>query len=604
MLFRPQYRMSVGRVWLAAALSIGVLLMLQGESRAQDEVPAPVPDVAAPLSAVSAAFQAVVDSASVSDWQAADAAFNGALDAMDLYGPQVVDALGDPARGTFLRVDELIVPLVAALDAEDVPRVRTAVALIRHELEVLLPTGSGIAPATAETQTVLGWQDTLRLISALAEQQAWRDMRNAAMSLTDSIQREGARIVATAGPESLRSVDTARVFALRLIAAAQNQAPSSARASAAQLNQAIDELLLALGALPAQAPVSPKDVRMRFRAHHTAGDPGDVVDVGVVAEDVPRIGLGSFDLEMGWSPDALRLVDTSWTMAPGSAHRDDAAGQVRLSLPPAPTGPSGDVDLLRLRFEVLPDPPRAADYLPAEETDGLMRTVSDARRLVREGDIPNAALTLERAYLSFVSGADQAGSLYDRLSRYDLAAPVAASLMLALDVTSRPLVDTSQPAEADVILLALSELEVRATGTWEAYLQALGGSDGVPISMDVMAVTDTTGAPLDTLDPAPGLVLRSEALAPSASATPPAVDRPVTSAEAAAVIETPALDASLGDEANAGAGTDDSSDDQQFPLALVVAMLVAVGAGLVVLVMSGGDGNEDLGADGNGEPTR
>lgn len=603
MLFRPHSRMSVGRVWFVAALSLSVLLMVRGESLAQDEVPAPVPDVAAPLAAVSAAFQAIVDSASTGDWQAADAAFNGALDAMDLYGPQVVDALGDPARGAFARVDGLIVPLVAALDAEDVPRARTTVALIRHELEVLLPTGSGIAPATAETQTVLAWQDTLRQIAALAEQQAWRDMRNASMSLTDSIQREGARIVAAAGPESLRSVDTARVFALRLIAAAQNQAPSSARASGAQLSQAIDELLMALGALPAQVPVSPEDVRMRFRVHHTAGDPGDVVDVGVVAEAVPRIGLGSFDLELGWSPEALRLVDTSWTMSPGSARRDDAAGQVRLTLPPAPTGPSGDVELLRLRFEVLPQPPRAADYLPADETDGLMRTVSDARRLVREGDVPNAAIELERAYLSYVNGADQAGSLYDRLSRYDLAAPLAASVMLALDVTSRPLVDTSQPAEADVILLSLSELEGRATGTWEAYLQSLGGSDGVPISTEVLAVSDTTGAPLDTLDPVPGLVLRSEALVPSASATLPAVESPVTSADGAAVIVTPALDASLGAGSNADVGTEDSNSDRQFPVALVVAMLVAVGAGLVVLVVSGGDGNEDVEADGTGDPT-
>jgi hypothetical protein len=602
------------RLTIAVGVALCLLLSSMDAARSQD-VEAPAPDVSAPVEAIETAFQAVVTAASTGDWQAADAAFNGALDAMDVHVPAIVDALGEPAVSVFSRLDQLIGPLVAALDGEDLPRVRATVALIRQELNALSPAASGPSPSTAETQAVLRWQDAVRQVVALGEQGAWRDMRNVAMALTDTVNREGADVVAATGPDAQVSVDTARVFAMRLIAAAQNQSPAAARAAADTVNGALEEILVALGALPPQAVSTDEQVRMRFRAHHVTGDPGDVVAVPFGVEAVPRIGLGSFDLELGWSPKALRLVDSSWTTSPGTSFRDDAAGKVRLSLPPAPTGPSGDVDLLQLRFEVLADRPLAEDYLPAGETAAVERAVAEARRLVREGDVPNAATELEQAYLSFVGGEGQAGSLHDRLARYGLADPLAASLLLALDVASRP-------AEADVILLALSELDSRASGTWEAYLQSMGGDRGVPISVDVLAVTDTTGDALETLDPEPGLVLRAEALLPAPTATrdvSPVAEgtfRPSAAAgDATAANRTGTPDRRLVETSTSDGGGDavamvtgvavdpdgsdggptmaDSDDAAQgggtFPVAFVVAMLVAVGAGLIVVVMGGDD---------------
>jgi hypothetical protein len=579
------------RVAVIAILAVPLALIHSSPIVAQPNAPGsestPANDsVQARVEAVAGAFGAIVESADIAVWQDADVAYNSALDALDLHRPFLEEALGDPARAAFRRIDELVLTLVDALDAEDLARLRVAATLIEQELVTLVPGGPPDEPGAEAAQVIIQWRSARDTILALAEVGGWRDMRNAAMDLTDDIVRRGPVIVEAAGHDSQAEVDLARVFAMRLRAAALDQSLVDGRTAAGVFSDALDALAQRVGLAPTPRPPAGESSRLRFRAYEVrASDSGDVVTMPIVAEDIPQIGLGAMDLAARWSPNALRLIDVTWEVAEGSVARDDTAGSVVLTLPAAPTGPSGNAVIGQLVFEVLDGSVAGEDYLPAVGVESIEAAIRDARKLVRQGDTPRASAVLADAYVAFRRGADTPGGLHALLDAHGLAAPLAASLLAALDAASRP-------AETDVILLALAALRRNADAAWAGYLGALSQPGGVPVVLDALSAHDTTGAPLPVAEVLPGQVLLPEmsTRAPAGKPTPGRPTVPPQLVETAAVAEPtgPAIaaPADAGGDARAGEGPSAAaSAGPGFPLPLVIALAIAavLGAAAVLL---------------------
>jgi hypothetical protein len=583
----------------AVVLTAALLVVLAVPAWAQDAAPpppTPVPDVRGPATTIGDAFERVAVQGGQGAWQAADEMFNEALAAMDLHRSVVEAVLGDPARTAFGRIDILTGDLVAALDAEDAPRVRAMVSLIRAELAGIVPeVGGGDTSGARWVETVLGWRTVGSQVLALGAIGSWRDMRNAAGDLTAEIADRGPSVAEAGGPGAQAHVDVARVFSMRLRAAALDQSLADAQAAGDLFDRATAALLATLGAgtRPTATPVA--DVRMRFRAFRVEAQVGQRIVMPVVADDIPQIALGGFDLLARWSPKALRLVDVTWDVAPGTVQRDDVAGTVALTLPQAPTGPSGSAILARLQFDVRGGTFDPRDYLPRAEIEALETAVRDARTLVRQGDIPKAGRILAGAYTSLDRGRDDVTSLYGVLAKAGLAEALARALLTAVDATS-------QPVETDAILVTLAGLDARMAATWSTYLVDLAGEDAIPVSLVVRSAADTTGAPLPSLDPIAGQVVLPAGVAGAGPVHP-------TVPVIAGGVPTPApVDGSEGLTGTTptaplpdhGGTSRSPSRLAGVPLPLLLVLLAAAVLGVVAMLL-GDRGGEDAAPPGDAE---
>lgn len=436
-------------------------------------------------------------------------------------------------------------------------------------------------------------------------------MRNAAMALTDDIAEHGPEFVASSGPDAQFDLDMSRVFAMRLRAAALDQSLTDARTAAGVFSDVLDVLDQRTGIAPTPRPSSEESSRLRFRAYEVQADgPGAVVTMPIVAEDIPQIGLGALELAARWSPAALRLVDVTWEVAEGSVARDDASGRVVLTLPTAPRGPSGDAVIAQLVFEVLDAGVAGEDYLPAGEVKLIESARLEAETLARQGDTPRAAAALAGPFVSLMRGADAPGSLYESLDEHGLAAPLAASMLAALDATSRP-------AETDVIAIALSELGRTAQATWSGYLGALSKPGGVPVVLEARSAHDTTGARIPVSEALPGQVLLPEMPTQDADGTsnqgptvPPQLVEAAATGESAgpAIVtqespgdyELPSIEAGADapfDEAGTGDTAEatgaDAPSGPAFPLPLVVALGLAIVLGVAAVLLSDRGGSDE-----------
>jgi hypothetical protein len=451
------------------------------------------------VQAVAGALSAIGDRAAAGQWPQADDAYNAALDVMDIHQPALEAELGDPARTVFARIAGLLEDLDVALRAEDPARTRAVIGYMQAELNRLAPGLADGAVARAPTDTVLAWRQAGDGIQRLLAAGQFRDMRNASMDLVAAIERGGPAVANVSGPEGARWVNHARIQAMRLRDAALDSSASDGAAAGRLYGEAIAGLLITLGVLPAPTPTRPSDSLVRLHSLSLDSRVGDSVVLPVVLEGLPQVGLGSYRLRARWSPQALKLTNVAWGAAEGNVVRDDAAGVVELSLPPAPTGPRDSAILASLAFDVAASQPDASDYVPAVELAALEDAASAAATAVRLGDVPEAARRLARAYAGFVAGREQAGSLYRVLDGVGQAQPLADGWLSAVDLAS-------QPAPTDVLAAAIADLPAKLDAALAERLKQLAPEGGIPLAFEVLSVTDTTGRTVPVPRVEPGLV--------------------------------------------------------------------------------------------------
>jgi len=468
------------------------------------------------LQAISNAFGAVADRAAEGSWQRADAAYNEAVGALDEGRPLLEAALGPAAGEALGRAEARLGDLDLALVAEDAAEVRAVVSVIQAALAGLAPGIAVTAVPEEASRIVIAWRDALGPIAARGEAGQWIEMRNAAIALQEAIAAQSPQVARAAGPGGEPALRQARVFASRLFAASLDQSRSDAAVAAELYREAMDRLLVALGALPPPSPSPAPNTRTRFRAFQAEGRVGDAIIVPIIAEAIPPLGLGSYEIRLQWSPAALRWVEVTWGAGVGTVRRDDALGYADLTLPQAPSGPSGNPVLAQVRFQITGSTVDGRAYLPHDELAAIEQAARGGLDNVRRGNTPRAAADLARAYTQFARGRDRPGSLYLALARHGLAEPLADGLLGVLDLTS-------EPAETDEIVLALSDLGTRLEATLAAYLDQITLDVDIPITLEVLGATDTLGTPLRLLDPVPGgVVLPAQAL--DATAAPIADD--------------------------------------------------------------------------------
>lgn len=454
------------------------------------------------VEAVAVALAAIGDRAAAGQWPQADDAFNVALDVMDAQRPALESELGDPARAAFARVEALLVDLDAALRAEDAARSRAVVGYMQAELDRLAPgTAAGVVPRAA-TDTVLAWRQAGDSIQQLLAAGQFRDMRNAAMDLVAAIERGGPAVARVSGAEGERWVSQARIHAMRLRAAALDSSSEDGASAGRLYGEAIAGLLTALGVLPAPTPTPPTASQARLHSLSLDGRVGDSVVLPVVLEGLPQVGLGSYRLRARWSPAALKLTNVAWGVAEGNVLRDDKAGVVELSLPPAPTGPRDTAILASLAFDVAAAEPEPGAYVPAAELAALIEAQAAAGTALRLGDVPEAARRLARAHAGLVAGRGQPGSLYQTLADAGQAQALADRWLTAVDLAS-------QPAPTDVLAAAVADLPSQLDAALAARLAQLAPEGGIPLAFEVLAVADTTGRDLPVTRVEPGLVRTS-----------------------------------------------------------------------------------------------
>lgn len=536
---------------------------------AQEDAPGPVP--ADRVRAVADALGALADHAELGAWQAADEAFNDTLDAIEAHRGPLEAELGDAARASFAEIAARLPDLDEALAAEDAPVIRALVDGLVQQLVTLSPAAGERTPVP-ELQAagaILAWRDALSLIVRLSGEAAWRDMRNAAIDLLDDIARRGPAIARDGGPAVAVELDRLRVFALRLRAAALDQSPEEGARAAALFESGLDRLLAAQGIVPAPTRPAAAIRGARFRAFEVVVPEGGRVQVPIVAEELPEVGLGGFRLRASWDPGALALVDAALEDGGGEVVRDDAAGMVELALAQAPIGPSASTVVATLTFDALASRADPGSYLPVVEVADLRATVREARAEVRLGDVPRAAAALSREYARYVGGADRPGSLHAVLAGRGVAPePLEAALLRALDVASRP-------GETDEIVEALDGVVAALDGAVAASFAALGGgvSDGVPVALEALAATDTTGAPLALAPTVAGRVLVGSDLPPTLPPpTESATDAAAAVSEAATAPPPPTV---------AIAPAPVGGSPPPLPRALVAALVIATAIGLV-----------------------
>lgn len=528
---------------------------------------------------LSAAFQAVADRAAAGQWQQSDAAFNAALDELDLQRPAVESEVGDLARQVFDRLHVLLVDLDGALSTEDAVATAAVVGYIQAELARLAPDAGLAGPPKAPTETVLAWRQAAEAIVALLRAGQLRDMRNAAMDLVADIESRGPAVARAAGPGGQPSVNLARIFAMRLRGAALDGVQEDGLAASRHFENATNELLIGLGVLPAPSPTGPVAVRLELHSLDVEGAPGATVVLPLVAEEIPQVGLGSYHVRARWSPEVLRLINVEWDVGEGNLLRDDVLGVAELTLPAAPTGPSGTAILARLHYELAPGEVEARSYLPAAEWAVLEEAVAEADEAVRLGDMPRAARVLARAYVAFQDGRGKPGSLHSVLDLAGLAQQLGEKLLVAVDLTS-------QPAAADILAAAIAETKRALASTRDGYLASIAPEGGVPVTFEVLEMKDTAGRSLGVLRSDPALVRVTGFQSPAAAAPADLPDVPTPSGG------PPGQDASAEESESTAVG--DLGRRSPLVMLFVLGLAALAGVGAVAWSQRQDDSRPDL----------
>jgi len=469
--------------------------------------------VEADVEAIAGAFALLGRRVDAGDWQGADSAFNAALDALDEHRGRLEAVAPEVAPRVFGEVEVLLVDLDAALSAEDRPGVLAIASLAEDLVRGILPGSAEVAddssPAVpASVGALREWRGMLERIELLASAGRWRDMRNQAIELIDLIDAT-ERTVRSSAPAAVADVDRAKVFALRLRAAALDQSIAEAEAVGERFGEAIDRLLTAAGA--EQQPGSPVTGRAsgppggaRFTASRVPAMIGDRAQVMVSAEAIPQIGMGAMHLRVRWSPTALRLLEARSELPSATVERDDDAGQLEIRLPSAPVGPGGDFQVAALEFEVLGAEVGPRDYLPSDEVEAFDNMIESAVAQVRLGDLPKAAAEMSSVYTGYINGLSGADGLLVLLGGPGSAPAMAVErrLLTALELVSRP-----EPAPSDEIVVALAQLRRDLETAYSLYRSGLRTADGVPIVVDALEALDTTGEPIALAESGRGEVL-------------------------------------------------------------------------------------------------
>jgi hypothetical protein len=465
--------------------------------------------------AMASAFDQVGDRAAAGAWQEADAAYNQALDAIDAGRSTLEAELGPTAIEAFARVDFLLSDLDVALRAEDPTRVRAAVAEIKGELASLAP-GLGGSTAGDAVAIVVAWRDALVGMMALRDAGQWTAMRNAALDVHAEILARGPAVALATGPAGAAQVERLRIFNTRLFAASLEQSPEAAEVAAGYYRRAIDALLTALDVLPAATPTPTAGQGMRFRAFQVEGTLASLVNMPLVVEDAPSIGLGSFEVLARWSPSALRLTDIQWEIGQGSYRLDEAGGRAELRFPTAPTGPSGDIVIAQLRFEVLKAGFDPREFLPASDIEALESALAAAVEDFRVSNIPRAAARLMEAYDALESGRGQAESLYSTLDAAGLASALSDGLLELVDLSSLPSISSEAEVPIDLLVQLVAEVQANLDRSVAAYASTLASEGSLPVLIDAISATDTTGASIGLAPSIPGqIILPASAVLPA-----------------------------------------------------------------------------------------
>lgn len=565
---------------LAFTFGLTLFVALNSEVRAQENAAATAepPSARGLVISMAAAFDQVGDRAAAGAWQEADAAYNQAIDAIDTGRSTLETELGPAAIEAFARVDSLLSDLDVALRAEDPTRVRAAVAEIKGELAPLAP-GLGGSSAGDAVAIVVAWRDALVGMMALRDAGQWTAMRNAALDVHAEILARGPVVALATGPEGSAQVERLRIFNTRVFAASLEQNPEAAEVAAAYYRQAIDALLTTLGVLPAATPTPVAGQGMRFRAFQVEGALASLISMPLVVEDAPSIGLGSFEVLARWSPSALRMTDIQWEIGQGSYRLDEAAGRAELRFPTAPTGPSGDVVIAQLRFEVLEPDFDPRDFLPASEIEALESALDAALEDFRVSNIPRAAARLTEAYDALESGRGRAESLYATLDSAGLALPLSKGLLELVDLTSLPSISSEAEVPIDLLVQLVAEARAILDRSLTAYALTLASEGSLPVRIDALAASDTTGAPIPLAPSVHGQVIlpASAQDRPPTSVTLPTLPAGLDEAAAAdsprpAGVVTGSLPASKGAATSGGPA-------RRMPPILILALILALVAG-------------------------
>lgn len=577
-----------GRLALALAL---LWANASAPGRVAAQVPESGPDADSTLliQTAAASFDPIGDRAAAGAWQDADEAFNVALDALDLVRARAFAGSGQEALA---EVDRRVAELDVALRAEDPTRVRAAVAAIKSALAPLAP-GLGLTAASGDAvATALAWRDALSALLALGDGGQWIPMRNAALDLHADILARRAPVSLAAGPNGADAVERLRIFSMRLFAASLDQSSSETATSAELFRVAMDDLLVALDIEPAPTSAATAEGGTRFRAFLVEGRPGEVVSMPLVAEGIPPSGLGGFELELRWSPTALRLVDVTWESGQGSFSRDDSAGRATLRYPQAPTGPSGRAVLAQLQFDVRAAEVGARDYLPADEIEVFESRIDEARDAIRLADVATSARRLTDAYAVFVGGRDLPGSLYGGLAPLGLAEPLAGQLLELVDLASQPAISSEAVIPIDLLVQLLSELDAGLSRALDRFAEAIAPAGTIPVLLELRSATDTRGAPLPAGESLSGRVILSPASLPESiadaqpEATPTLPGSLIEALGELTPIAGGVVTGTLGsttqaDPASPGASTGAPDGAPGLPLPLLAVLVLALAAGAV-----------------------
>lgn len=448
------------------------------------------PDVASRVLAIHRALAAVSEAARAGGWQQADYAYNAVLGALDEHRSAIEVVRGAPAAAAFTAIDDFLLELDDALAAEDAVRVEAIIGFCQARLAELEPGLAVEGPPEEATTTVLRWRSAVDGIVQLAAAGAWRDARNAAIDFLADVRRRGGLVARTAGEGGELAVAEVRVFAQRLRYAALEQSLAAIQAAAEIEQGALERLLSGLGVAPGPTtqPTHPEgESRVRLVAL-PEGDAGRFSAM-LLLQGIPHPGLGHCRLRLRWSPSALRLIGVDWALGAGTTWRDDANGMVELELPPAPLGPTGDILLARLGFEVVGPMVDPRYYLPVDEVTELEGALADAQSAIRHGDSPEAGRRLAEAYRAFAQGRGRPASLYSRLAAVQRAEELALHWLATLEAVS-------EPAATDVVVASLGTTRQALHQAMSDYLASFAPKNTVPVMVDVVAATDTSGAPL------------------------------------------------------------------------------------------------------------
>ena len=572
----PLYRANRPLVLLAAALLLGLLRV--GASRAQD---APPVDASARVYACGAALDRVALAAEAAEWQAADGAFNQAVDTMDAARADLEPLLGEAAATAFGVAYLKLGDLDVALRSEDAARVRASVAEIKQALSAL---GAGGLAAAAPAAQIGDWQRSLSESAGHRDAGRWIPMRNAALTLYDQVLSGGPAVERATGPEGLTSLAMVRVFAMRLFIAALDQDAQAGRLAEALAAAALDQLLRLMGAERVTATPAQQGDLPQLRAFLVSPDPAGNVSMPLKAEQLPPGGLGAFEAQLRYSPRLLRLLDVTWSLGRGQVDRDDAAGQVALSLAQAPTGPSEDLVVATLTFQLLGRDFQAEDYLPSGAVLAVRDAMAGSRKALRLGDLAGVGRAMTEAYLLLAP--TPAGrqtvprSIGDAFAEAGLPDRLSSPMLAIIEQVTEPSLRSESVVQSDTLLEQLDSVAGTFEASLTAYGQALRGpaEASIPVLLHLSELRDTSGVLIQPARGVGGHVLLDEATPTPAQ---PTVSPAGPATQARATAAAPATGAPAGgDRPGAGRGA----------LVIVFLVLVLALAGAWLAGRQGGQG--------------